>query len=437
MPSDPLQAFIYKTKNPIPGVLRWGADYRGRNEYLRNATGLNKSIKEDSQDWWRHRGRIWSTLSLGEVFDFNSRIIWEGRNWFTPDSANDWDSGETMFDILNFSLKKPEGIPLTITAGRQEISLGDKWLVFDGTPYDGSRTLYLDAIRLTLDLDKIQTKVEGIFIDQDAQGEHWIGMIHPSHRDQRTGLPTQRFLTEQDEQGAILWVENRSLKNTELDGYFIYKRDSAEAGNRFTDNADIYTFGGRMVHDFNEHWKLRDEIAGQFGRKNGNSLQALGSLNRLAYYFNDKHKNWLRLDYEYMSGDRPGSGPDEAFDPLWGRWPRFSELWPYLQPIERRPADLGNFHRLAMGWSTNPIPQVEILADYHLLFADQNTYGAQPAFSESGKFRGQLLTCWLRYQITPQISGDLVTEFFFPGDYYDKANNDPAMFMRGQVMFTY
>ena len=36
-------------------------------------------------------------------------------------------------------------------------------------------------------------------------------------------------LTEQNEQGVVLYGSNKSLKNTQIDGYFIYKRDSAEA----------------------------------------------------------------------------------------------------------------------------------------------------------------------------------------------------------------
>ena len=92
---------------------------------------------------------------------------------------------------------------------------------------------------------------------------------------------------------------------------------------------------------------------------------------------------------------------------------------------------------MSLGWSTNPIKQVEVLTDYRLLFADQNTYRDQSVFSEGGKFRGQLLTWWLRHKFTPQISGDLVAEFFFPGDYYKKFNNDPAMFLRAQLSFTY
>ena len=44
------------------------------------------------------------------------------------------------------------GVPLDFKIGRQDLFLGNGWLVGDGTPLDGSRTFYFDAIRATLPL---------------------------------------------------------------------------------------------------------------------------------------------------------------------------------------------------------------------------------------------------------------------------------------------
>ena len=49
-------------------------------------------------------------------------------------------------------------------------------------------------------------------------GENWFYPI--SNRD--------RPLIEQDETGAIVWVTNTTLPQTQLDGYFIYKKTNAE-----------------------------------------------------------------------------------------------------------------------------------------------------------------------------------------------------------------
>ncbi|HON69350.1 MAG TPA: alginate export family protein, partial [Phycisphaerae bacterium] len=431
---DPVQAAIAKIKRPVPWF-SWGADYRIRNEYLHSAFNLNKKSPLGEVDWLRHRLRAWSTISLGDFLDVNTRIVWESRNFFKPEFAQPFDDGEVLFDLLNATLKNPFDLPIVIVGGRQEIALGDRWLVFEGTPLDGSRTIYFDAIRLTTTLAEIQTKIDTIYIEQDAEAENWVRMIKTRNENLITGVPEQRYVTEQDERGAIVWVENKSLRATEIDGYFIYKNDDREAPGGL--NAEFYTFGTRALHDLNEHWKIKGEIAAQFGHRMGRNVCGLASLDRLAYHFNDAHKNWLRLDYEYMSGDRPGTGEYEGFDPLWGRWPRFSELLIYTASSESRISDLSNLHRVALGHSVSILPQMEMLTDYHLLFADQNTFRDRPGFSDSGCFRGQLLTWWLKYVITPQISGHVVAEFFCPGDYYAKSNNDPAVFVRTELVFSF
>ena len=71
-------------------------------------------------------------------------------------------------------------LPLTITAGRQDISLGDPlnwWLVMDGTPDDGSWTFFLDSIRLTYEAKEIKTKFDVIYIYQNALPDEWVPTI--------------------------------------------------------------------------------------------------------------------------------------------------------------------------------------------------------------------------------------------------------------------
>lgn len=433
---DPIEDFIHRTKNPVPWF-NWGADLRLRQIYMNNAVRLDKSSPTHERNFQRYRARWWAQIKPVEQLEFNLRMVWEARTWPKPKAFEYCDPGEVLFDRLNFTIRKPFDLPITIVGGRQDIALGDRWLVFEGGPLDGSRTIYFDAIRLTADLEEIKTKIDLIYIDQDAEGEHWVSHIKPRDTSMFTGAPgpDARLLSEQDERGAILYVSNYSLPNTQIDGYFIYKNDRSlpTGGN----DADIYTFGSRVAHDFNDHWKARAELAGQFGHMNDAGLCALGGNSQLAYHFNDEHKNFLHLDYEYMSGDRPGTDRSEAFDPLWGRWPRFSELYIYTNAGETRVADPTNMHRVAMGWSCAPLKNMTMSTVYHLLFADQNTFRDRAAFSDSGCFRGQLLTWLMRYKFNAHMSAHTVAEFFFPGDYYADSNNDVAMFLRAELVFSW
>jgi hypothetical protein len=276
------------------------------------------------------------------------------------------------------------------------------------------------------DIEPIKTNIDLSYIEQGAEGDKHIEPFNDR----------ERTVTEQDERGVILNVVNRCIPDQELGGYFIYKHMNAVAANG--DDGDIYTMGLRGAGKLGKNWVYRAEAAAQTGRKNGDRLCAFGTNNRLTYQFHDALKNELRASYEFLSGDQDSTrGKDEGFDLLWGRWPQFSELYVYTYASETRIADLTNLHRLGLGWSFQPCEKIELSTDYHLLWANHNPLGGTAGFSDSGKFRGQLLTMLMKYTITDNIKGHLVGEAFFPGDYYDDTRNDPAVFARYELSFTW
>ncbi|MFP4105920.1 MAG: alginate export family protein, partial [Phycisphaerae bacterium] len=209
--------------------------------------------------------------------------------------------------------------------------------------------------------------------------------------------------------------------------------DLAEAGNG--NDSEIYTLGGRIAHQFDENWKGRAEFAQQVGKKNGARLCAMGFNSRLEYFLNDENNNNFRVGYEYLSGDRAGTATNEQFDPLWGRWPQFSELYIYPYAGETRIAEVTNLHRINVGWSTWPTKKTELCLDYHLLLADKNTLSGSAGFSGSGNVRGHLLGAIMRHKFNKHVSTHLLGEVFFPGDYYDDTRNDVAMMFRWELMF--
>lgn len=113
--SESLRASILRQdKKTIHRFAQVGADYPTGGGYMRNLAESSRNAIDYEPNWPRRRARTWSTISLGDFSDFNNRVVWEGYHWFP---------------------------------------LGNKSLVLNGTAYDGSRTIYFDAIRLTLDLD--------------------------------------------------------------------------------------------------------------------------------------------------------------------------------------------------------------------------------------------------------------------------------------------
>jgi len=453
-PLSPTEQTIKDIKNPWPW-LSWGADLRIREEYFDNLLTLNPNNPLHEQNYLRFRGRLWASVTPFEDLSFNTRLANETREWirpagyttFSPRPGLDWRDG--IFDTLNLQWRNVLQQPAVLTVGRQDIFLGDGWLVGDGTPFDGSWTYFLDSARLTYDLKEQHTTIDVIGIIQDAHDNGWLQTINAN-----------QYLveTEQNEKGAILWVGNKSIKQANLDGYFIYKHDNAindfafgtpAAAKYRPDNADIYTLGGRVSGLVSEHWKYSAEGAYQFGQKQDPSIRyptsslefrdisAFGFNGKATYLFKDPLNDQLSLSYEFLSGDDPKTGKDEMFDNLWGRWPRWSEIGLYSFAAETRIGNEANLHRIGPTWSFEPIKNMNFSASYFALFSEYDvaTRGPSTLFTGTGNFRGHFVSAVLKYKFSRHVMAHLWSEFQFPGDYY--VYRPTWYFLRPEVMFTF
>jgi hypothetical protein len=328
-----------------------------------------------------------------------------------------------------------------VTAGRQDVLLGDAgdwWLVADGTPRDGSWTLFLDSARLSYEAKEVKTKLDLIYISQQA---------HPGDTVPTIGDSDAYYLTEQDERGVVVNFSNKSVEQTQIDAYFIYKHDERViAASGF--NGESYTAGGKITGTPLDHWSYSVEGAYQFGQHSdaifttSRDISAYAGKGKLSYGFNDRLKNQVSLLGEYLSGDDPDSAnTDEMFDLLWGRWPRWSELYSmtYSRETMGRSAQVNNLIRVGPMWSIAPMKGMTASLAYNGLFAPQDTptrAGANGAlFSNDGNFRGHYLQAILKHQFNKHIAGHLWGEWVWQGDYY--AQDEMMTFLRAEVMFTF
>jgi hypothetical protein len=473
--------FAKQVKNPT-AWFNWGGDFRVRNEYFNSALSLTTDralsplfAPVHEQDYFRYRGRVWASFLPVDGLSLNVRLASEPREFMKPATMDTFFESTGMqwrygiFDNLNVKWQKPLDLPATLTVGRQDIFLGDGWLVGDGTPEDGSFTYFLDSARVTYDFKDQHTTIDAIGIIQYARPDAWLPTLGASGS--VPGDPEGLLLTDQDEKGAILWVANKSLPEANVDGYFIYKHDNlldSPPAASFGDNADIYTLGGRVSGALENHWKYSAEGAYQFGEKQDPELnqrgsnpvlapsaettgfrdiRAFGVNSKLTYLFKDQWNDQLTLSYEYLSGDDPKTGNDEMFDVLWGRWPRWSEMYNiYSYVPETRVGQTANLHRFGPTWSLDPIKDMNFSVSYFALLADQDTptrplnqaFGLPAAatpFTNNGNFRGHYLQAVLKYKFTKNITGHLWSEFLFPGDYY--VSRDMVDFLRAELMFTF
>jgi hypothetical protein len=453
-PSDHQELFfpgLWKAfHNPTPW-LSMGMDFRFRTEYGENWMTLDDDFDDNEREYQRYRPRWWTKWVLGDDITLNTRLTWEFRTWdeggplpAESDGGQNFNADEAILDWFNINVRNVGGMPLTMTLGRQDIILGAAWLVLDGTPLDGSRTIYFDAVRGTYDWADASSKIDLIYINQSAESDRWLEPI----------CDKDRAVTEQDENGVILYLTNTSFAPMQIEGFFIYKNDNPIEGpvtnmpSAWSRKAEIYTFGGGLSGMRGDHWKYRAEGALQTGEKSEitgdlstgdmQDLEAYGALATLEYLFKDSHDHATHVTYEYASGNDPDSDDNEQFDLLWGEWPRWSELLIYTASQETTVAELSNLHRLNIGHRFNLNKQWQLTGDYHALWADE---ADQPSnrytISEDHHFRGHLFTAWAKFKFSSQLIGHLLGEYFIPGNYYDSPSDDDAFFLRVNVEYTF
>lgn len=416
-----------------------GLDLRLREVAIDNANALDDTSSTAERHFQRYRLRAWGQVQPEQSFLVNGRLMWEGRHYDKPDvnSYETWYSGAVMFDNLYVQADRPGGLPLKLKLGRQDIVLGNGWLMLDGTPLDGSRTLYFDALRVTW-ASGLNT-LDAILLKQN-----------PRTRLTLDGETEDQ--TEQTEKGLALYLRHKYGADTDLDGYWFYKHNDPATGqaaggmrlnNGFyfpsaSDDGHVNALGGRIETQYSPTWKLRAELAAQWGRRNGADMEGFGFNGRATHALGGAWNDRVHVGYEFLSGDDPDTGRNEAFDPLWGRWPQWSELYgPYTYGMETRTGETTNLHRLNLGWAAQVHPKAELSLDYHALFADQNTKRGTAGFSDSDKFRGHLVTAWLRAKLDKHVSGHLLAEYFLPGDYYEAPKGDNAYFLRAELNLSY
>ena len=149
-------------------------DLRLRHTVLANV-GLRDVDPNADRTFQRYRLRLRADAVVAGGVRATARLLWEGRHYAKPDGAawpvagfESWYGGALLFDLLALELKRPGGLPFDARVGRQEIVLGDGWLVQDGTPIDGSRTGYFDAARITFGAASAGRTVDLVWLDQSA-----------------------------------------------------------------------------------------------------------------------------------------------------------------------------------------------------------------------------------------------------------------------------
>ena len=445
-------AWLDKFHKPFDGFTM-GLDIRLREEYARNFQSVNKEQGDgalpgpDGANAWdrqRYRARWSMSYAATPDIDIHARWVWEMSTYRHTPGKQHMDD-EILLDRLNITWRNAFDTPLTLVIGRQDLNFGTGWLVSEGTPSDGGRTQFFDALRATYELtDRIKVDLVGI-LNYDTE-DKWL---HPlNHYD------SKHFTDKQDEVGGIAYITDQWSESTTAEYYYIYKQDEPSTWSKMNASSrgiddEIHTLGGALSGKFRDNWAYRMEIAKQFGKKNLESMSGLGSNNRLTYSLKDDRNSVLHFDYEYLSGNKPDTSKNEAFDPLWGEWSqtcRGGDIPGYLWASESVNYEAKNLHRAGIGYTFNLTPKWTLETSYNLMWADQEyrdtsgnpTMGPTGTqFSREGLFRGQLLMANLKYKCCKNLSMHFFLDYFQPGTFYSGEDRDHAVFLRYNLEFTF
>jgi len=110
----------------------------------------------------------------------------------------------------------------------------------------------------------------------------------------------------------------------------------------------------------------------------------------------------------------------EGWDPLFSRWPKWSESYIYALIIEQdgKVAYWSNFISMYESMKIRFTSQFSLILTNHHLYADKNAPPDKLFPGGSGKNRGSLWIAKAVVRINRNLAGHLVYETFSPGSFY-------------------
>lgn len=443
--ADQLRAIsdaIESIKNPAPW-LSLGADLRVRQEIFENAINLDDSDKSDHRNFFRILARAWANLDLLPPQDDGGhnhlslffRLATEPRYSIKP-HRTEW--GEGVYDNLYLNWNRIMGAPVSVRIGRQDLMYGRGFVVLDGTPFDGSRSIYMDGAKATVHLDDLNLDVDLLAFDNEGRQHRLV----PINKATMPRSDRKYFVNEFDSTlfGAYgIW---RPQPRQEVHGYFLSKRESPIPGMEALGRRKVHTLGTAAMGALENGLDYYGEVAYQWGTEQDVNRQGYGLNSELGYTLADAPMTpRFHAAYQHLSGNSAGQSKTyKGWDPVFARWPQFSELFAYRAAAEtRRPGHYTNLQRFTLGGRLKPpvpvLHETSVHADYSLLLANRHEHGKSGQYR--GKYvRGHLIATSLRARFTERLSGHLWFEYFMPSNYYHSAADD-AYFARWELAFVF
>ncbi len=403
---------------------KWGGDIRLREVYFDNIpTSTGGEARGGVNHFQRYRTRLWGEYHPNEEFYVRARLFNEFRTVQEPNNPNTWSAfDETSFDNLFIDWKHDLW---DIRIGRQDLIYGTGKLILDGTPLDGSRTIYFDAAKAvykgiddtTVDFLAMYTASKDK-LALHSQDRSVNGLTDPTYDDA--------------EAGGGVYIKNKTHAELPWEAYYIAKTKQ----DGMTDQ--LNTVGTRLMPKISKAIDGNLEVAYQSGADaSAYMIDALGSWHIEAL---EEQKGTAGLGWYHLSGDDPNSTQDEGWNPIFARWPQYSEL--YVYSFGPPDGGIGRWSNVSMphvDFSIAPCKgyKTELLLGYMFAPEDDGAGG--------GHNRGWLFTWWNHFTIaeklfcqTDKLGGHFLLELMDPNDYYTgDQRQHTAVFARAELSYSF
>ncbi len=406
-----------------------GADLRIRQELMENVPGLPNgglvtTPRSKVKDHIRFRPRIWGEISgdAGETWGkwrIFTRLTDEFRwNIEPPNRTTAWP-GEVIIDNLYLEGKGIYDGLIDLKLGRQDLYgyCGLDHVFVDGTPGDGSRTIYTDMASVRFNVDDDSTfDVFGLY-NLDSAYDMRLGLAETRLSSLAARFPDGSGRQDDFGYGAIWGSKLAKWFRYQL---FAMQKQMLHTG-KYRNHTELV--GTKLMPQWNEEWSSSFEAMSQLNREWSGYADVRWKSSRNGV------KPFAKLGYHFMSG---------AWDPMWARAVNDSEMFLY------------GTHNGVAWWSN--MHYVKTTAGLEFGKKHCLTGSAGPIFAAErdrvgggdGSFKGFLSQLKYEFPIYLadrekggrfEVFGHALVEFFNPGDYY--ATEKPAYFFRWQLEFRF
>lgn len=436
---------------PVPA---WSDDAKpkvrfGGDERIREEAFDDIPIKSDppgvtrggDNNYFRFRTRLWGEADPFDMVTLRARVVNEFRIWDNPDQDGKPQSSsylypeEWVFDNLYLDVRDLWPDTLDLRIGRQDLVYGTGKLLLEGTPKDGSRTIYFNAIKATFKgLDKNTLDLFGIYNDPEDQLA-----INSADRD-LTGYFSGN--NNMRESGGGLYLKNTAVEKLPFEAYYIFKREgdwtqTVSTNKVAIDALDLHTVGFRLMPKFSDELTGNLELAGQAGERGDQDVRGYGLDSLLTYAPANLKSVKMAMDggLYYLSGNDPDSDEDEGWNPLWARYPQNSDLYVYCYDAD----GAGRWSNLIMphlGASLYPFEMLKTSAMLAYLYAVENDGpGGGDERGLLASLKGEFTLGQSVFMKDDKLSGHLQLEILEPGHYYKV--DDTAYFARWELNYAF